>query len=69
MPTFRTVACEPQLDGSLDIFGPEIAASMKLPFDQGWHHWAVMQGDFCVMWSTDYDLVSRTCSALNAVKL
>lgn len=47
------------------IFGPSEAKKMKLPFNEGWEGWAVFQGDYMVMYSHDFQLVSNTCYALN----
>lgn len=69
MSNFQLYAVEPQLDGTEDIFGPEVAAEMKLPFDQGWDHWTIYQGPHKIADFTDYDLAYRTHSALNATLL
>ena len=65
MKDFKVLAVEPQLDGPDDIFGPEVAAAMRLPFDDGWDHWAIYQGDDKIVSFEDYGLAEATCSALN----
>ncbi|CCV12979.1 hypothetical protein [Mesorhizobium sp. STM 4661] len=69
MSNFQLYAVEPQQDGTEDIFGPEVAAEMKLPFDYGWDHWSVYQGAHKVADFTDYQLAFNTVSALNATML
>lgn len=69
MSIFQLYAVEPQLDGTEDIFGREVAAEMKLPFDYGWDHWAIYQGPHHIADFTDFKLASDTCSALNMTRL
>lgn len=59
---FTVVAVEPLTD---DIITEEDAQKMRLPFNEGWDHWAVMQDNHLVFASPNYDMVKRTHSALS----
>ena len=48
------------------IFDEDYAKQMQLPFDQGWDHWCIYQGDHLVGAFPDFGLAQHTCAALNA---
>lgn len=47
------------------IFGPSEAEKMRLPFNEGWEGWAIFQGDEMIMYSSNFERISRICYALN----
>ncbi len=57
-------AVEPDTD---DVLSPSDTDNMRLPFDEGWDHWSIFQGPVLIFESTDFDLVERTCRALNSL--
>ena len=63
---FTVKAVEFDADGNEDVFGEDIAEAMKLPFNHGWDHWRIYQGDYLIGAFPDFNTASRTCSALNA---
>lgn len=51
-----------------DIFGPDEAEKMRLPFDVGWEMWAVVHNNDIVMLTQDYASANKTCLALNNMR-
>lgn len=69
MDLFKLFAVEPQLDGSDHIFDGEYCAKMKLPFQYGWDHYRVYQGDTVVFQGISYREARNTTLALNSIQL